>query len=82
MEKLVTVDRSWVEFETEITSQLDEIDEEVIIADGVAEVHRGIYCVPSDNTPKKRVSDLPNGDKEINKPFDKLSTPTDVLTEP
>ena len=54
MEKLVTVDRSWVEFETEITSQLDEIDEEVIIADGVAEVHRGIYCVPSNDTPKKK----------------------------
>ena len=50
---MVTVDRSWVEFETEITSYLDEIDEEVIIADGIAEMHRGIYCVPSDDTKKK-----------------------------
>jgi hypothetical protein len=55
MDILVTVDRSCAEFEAEITSFVDETDEEVIIADGVAEVHRGINCVPSDDgTPIKK----------------------------
>ena len=64
MDELVTVDRSWVEFEAEITSEVDEIDEEALITDGVAEVHRGINFVPPDTAKKKRVRDLPNEDKE------------------
>ena len=54
MDELVTVDRSWVEFEAEITSEVDEIDEEALITDGVAEVHRGINFVPPDTAIKKK----------------------------
>jgi len=46
--KLVEEDRSSAEVDAEIASLVDEIDDdEVIIADGVAEMHRGIDCVPS-----------------------------------
>jgi hypothetical protein len=55
VDKLITVDRSCTESGAEVTTEVDEIDEVVLIADGVVDVHRGINCVPSaDDTPREK----------------------------